>query len=53
MISALTGQLGHADNNKQRGVFDADDPLVTQRRQHAAQRQRQNNVADRFATGKT
>jgi hypothetical protein len=30
--------------------LDADDPLVAQRRQHAAQRQRQDHVANGFAT---
>ena len=34
-------ELGHTQvDNKQRSIFDADDPLVAQRRQHTTQRER-------------
>src|SRR3546814_6745556 len=37
-LLALAGQLADADDDEQRGVFQTDDALVAERRDHAAER---------------
>ena len=49
----LTCKFRYADNDKQRSIFDTDDPLVTQRWQHAAQSQRHDDVTQCCTTGKS
>src|SRR5699024_8052916 len=45
--AALEDQFGHEDDRQQRGVLDADDELVAQRRDHPLERLRPDDVAHR------
>src|SRR3546814_5952060 len=46
----LARQLADADDDEQRGILEADDELVAERRDHAAEGDRPDDVEDRKST---